>query len=891
MKRIYNLFCLILPLMAMVACQEEMWDVGVQLPGDGKLRFQGVNAQQVVVKTRADENGRKGFFPEGTRYRIWAYGNESGGNDRIFRFNACGKDTKINDNSHMIAMPEGTELAFKNTQNDVIDFYGLTNPDDNKSEEDTDYLKATDTNNPQYVLKYNDENGNAIPDLRYAEKKDNKAQTTSYIIPLEFRHILSKVTFEVLQQADEEDNTKGKFEGIYLESIQVLNRPSSGTFDVKKGVFTSFGEKRDFTLTPKKQELGIVPSAVDSILLFPTAEDETSPLNVKVTLSGKETTFNDFANQDGYEVTNNGASLTVTCPVYDSYKVSETGEPIPLRFKPNFRYVLQLMIMGNDVRIVTVVPRVYEWLDGETDHKDENGKGYEDQDLGQPVTFGGVVWSDRNLGANSAHPLSSVDEWRKSVGYFYQFNRNIPYFPNTFKNNDVNLNTPLREALHEEASKGNFRNLYPVVNYRAWDLSYVRPGEDWYPPAQQDKQAIKPISGMPHDCFVYTIGGTATVTDSPKWTPGHRIIRFGVNISNNGKQGNDERKFPGQRWLWRTKEGTKGEQPCPQGWSVPTEAQFKSIIPTSGYAGNITFRNFLKRKDTDDGGWDAALGDKNNEQFREHDFPDVFKKGGDGLTYREELRAGAPMIDEAGNEKAYLGTFPCLFREEKDDPQAGATSQYVLSMYEDDWTMVQDASGNLNEGDKTIDYVYNWGVIYGIKNQGTSNAYRVKWEVKVVGNPTEISDLSKAKKFCENPETKMYDGKTALRYDHLYCYLVISRYPATVTDNLSPDENGSCEWVAKNKDWWSNPSEVMYLPIGGVAGFFRAGQLYNIGTEVRYGLVDESDKTYTEGGKTYEGAYKRCVWLKIAGSSTASLGLFFENSYTSDLITIRPVRD
>lgn len=299
----------------------------------------------------------------------------------------------------------------------------------------------------------------------------------------------------------------------------------------------------------------------------------------------------------------------------------------------------------------------------------------------------------------------------------------------------------------------------------------------------------------------------------------------------------------------------------------------------------------MNRKDTDDGGWEAASGSEKNEQFREHDFPEVFKKGGDGLTYREKLRAGAPMTDEAGNKKAYLGTFPCLFREEKDDPQAGATSQYVLSMYEDDWTMVQDASGNLNEGDKTIDYVYKRGVIYGIKNQGTSNAYRVKWEVKVVGNPTEISDLNAAKQFCENPDTKMYDGKTALRYDHLYCYLVISRYPATVTDNLSPDENGSCEWVAKNKDWWSNPSEVMYLPIGGVAGFFRAGQLYNIGTEVRYGLVDESDKTYTEGGKTYEGAYKRCVWLKIAGSSTAGLGLFFENSYTGDLITIRPVRD
>lgn len=292
------------------------------MPGDGKLRFQGVNAQQVVVETRAE---RKGFFPVGTRYRIWAYGDEKGDDERTQRFDACGVDTE-NGSSRLILMPEGTELAFKNATTDVIDFYGLTDPEDHTESTET-YLKVIDKENPVYELKY-DDNSNEIPDLRYAYKLGNTSANTSYILPLEFRHILSKVEFEVVQQAGEGETEaeKGKFGEISLERIEVLDRPTSGTFGIKKGCFQYFADKRTFTLSQDSLiPIGITPSNAGSLLLFPTAETDT--MQVRITLKGAANTFNDFAEQEGYVIKDNGATMTVTCPVYDSYQVGE-GQPL-----------------------------------------------------------------------------------------------------------------------------------------------------------------------------------------------------------------------------------------------------------------------------------------------------------------------------------------------------------------------------------------------------------------------------------------------------------------------------------------------------------------------------------------------------------------------------------
>ena len=125
---------------------------------------------------------------------------------------------------------------------------------------------------------------------------------------------------------------------------------------------------------------------------------------------------------------------------------------------------------------------------------------------------------------------------------------------------------------------------------------------------------------------------------------------------------------------------------------------------------------------------------------------------------------------------------------------------------------------------------------------------------------------------------------TGEKYDDgLYGVLVISRYPATQNDNFRPAANGSYEWVAKKKEWWSNPAETLYLPICGVGGKWNTGHLYNIGTEGWYGTSVSSSNDNNK---------KNMAWLKMAGSSNSNQGVFYcTESPKYDIVSLRCVRD
>ena len=91
------------------------------------------------------------------------------------------------------------------------------------------------------------------------------------------------------------------------------------------------------------------------------------------------------------------------------------------KFKPNYEYDI-VLTMTQTTMVVTVIPRVYDWIDDNSD--------YEDTQIGSSVTFGGVTWMDRNLGATSADATKSIQSWEASRGFYYQFGRSIPYYLN-----------------------------------------------------------------------------------------------------------------------------------------------------------------------------------------------------------------------------------------------------------------------------------------------------------------------------------------------------------------------------------------------------------------------------------------------------------------------------
>ncbi len=831
----------------LVACQEETLPDGSR-PSDGVLRLSGMNAQQVQIDTRADEV--KGFFKENTHYRILMEGDGDGSQPPELRFSDVGRDVDAGSQHFIQLVEKQGELIFKNEQ-DVVNFYGLTDPAIQEDDKSAGYKGFVDkylpVENFQYELTASKKKGKyTLPDLRSAVSIGNSLEQLSYVIPLHFKHILSKVNFEIVQQVAE--GSEGElFSNLTLEGISVPGQPTVGNFHLKKNCFTKLTVPEDYPVSLKEDAtsipITITPQEVGSILLFPMATEEpdkTKLLKVEVTLGGDTEILKKFG-KDVVEKGDGKGSLTLTCPVYANNPAGEGNSTTPLRLLPNYEYDLQFVIMSNEVRIITIVPRVYEWLDGEKGNGNKEDGYYEEQDLGQPITFNGVVWSDRNLGASSAHPLRSIDDWRKSVGYYYQFNRNIPYFPNDYENGKIDLKTDLAEALYDH--RNNRRPLYPVVNFTAW-------GEDKYP----EQKFIAPTSGNEDWYYISQIG---------KKRESNNCWSFLTSNQDRHKKG-----------LWQNKE----TQPCPKGWRLPTYDDFKGILPGSAFSGNITFRMLLKH--AENGGWrfvgeNSDNEDAGNNDIQELDFPEMFKPGGRGMELRQTGLPGTldwegkEYKTSDGKEVAYLGEFPCLFRCEVDDPLPGRKSQYILSMHEEDWQPVMDKSNKYRDDG----FIFNWGTIYAIKNQGTAQAYRIKWEVKLVG-VYDVVPITET-----NPD--IYQGKEAHVYDGFYGVLVISRYTANEYDKFEPDEKGSfVNMVAKEK--WANPVEVMYLPICGVGGTWNDGELYNIGTETWYATSEYFETNNKKG----------MVWLKLLGDNKNNQGFFYEPmSPMCDLLNVRPVRD
>ncbi len=792
---------------ALAACADDGWMEGAANGGEGLSAY-----RERMVESRATQPDT--WFDEGTKYRIWVTQAESetpdvetGGENGY-----VGTETVRTDGTHYIEFRAVEGSAER-------DFYGFTSGDGT--------VPAERSVNGTYEIA-RPEGGDYTDYLRgkLAHPYEG-AEQQGGILQMPFRHIMSQVCVEVSKSTE----VKGEIEVVSVElmgNAEGGGITSEGSYKVYDNIFT-FGELATRVLPAKA---GALPDdgttvGIDTVLIFPTFEnDSAAETATDAPLTYLRVKFKDDPDKEVYPEfdTDSEGNKQIVVAVYNA----NTNKP--LVFRQNHSYTLHVTFITDQQRVVTLVPQVYNWI--EKEGTAENG-WMTAEDLGQPVTFNGLLWSDRNLGATSGNPTRSVGDWYNSLGYIYQYGRNIPYYPFTVTTQGskaiIDYETPADTAFQLR------RPIYPLVNPESWGLAS---------PLQTSQVAI--ISdGSLFDDLVWDLD--ASQSDGYF---GYYNNQKAYSLSNND-------------WAENT------NTPCPPGWRLPTLSEFMGILPSSSFAGNITFRRF-NGNEGGNGGWIAMGSDDVGE--KEPNFSVAFS----------ERNIGNMTETTTSREAAYKGYFPYIYREEKDDLKDGSRARgvYVLSMAEGDRTHISNREGKkwLNrpkEGDyRNGSYDFNWGVIYGIKNQGTSRAYRMRWSIKLMTD--------------ETPEVAN-DGRLIYQNNPFRGVLVIERFEATATDDFEPDANRSYEASVKSYDW-EHPVAVMYLPIGGICDSWSIGEfggIANIGTEVWYATSETSETDETNENR------KKIVWIKFAGSSCKDSQAISttDRSQLAAAIFIRPVRD
>ena len=385
-----------------------------------------------------------------------------------------------------------------------------------------------------------------LPDLMYSDNLKNR-NSSSGLLNLEFRHTLAKLKFEVLKQDESADIDK-KLEKVVLKKVVLKGSAAEGEFNMKTSEWAyADADKADRTVFESNEGLKVEPTVSRlqengkdiEMLVIPNSSQMS--LEVTLDLDGDASTPDD---------------KTVT---YDL----TSDENVPLKVEANHEYVLSIVILKNDVRIVTVTPKVYDWIDVNVDNS-----AY----LGQPVFFGGLMWMDRNLGAQSA---DCKNDWLNSLGYYYQFGRNIPYILDveaykaasnksfTFAKNGYDSLDPdavwNMKFLYTIDNNGNRITTVKHANHSSGSCLYgnvaITPGD------QGDYSYIRG--------FIYkTSGGTVTL-DSRTWAK--KDLDFVRTDDSQVVEGMDNHIF------WETIEN----QPCPRGWRIPGKADMYSFMPES----------------------------------------------------------------------------------------------------------------------------------------------------------------------------------------------------------------------------------------------------------------------------------------------------------------------
>lgn len=821
-----------------VACTEDDW--GKQGGTQGGV---ALSSYKEKVVSRAMEPGDS-YFAQGTKYRIWIMDQGTTTSEEADEANGI-EATESNRGGIPV-------INIRPIERTTPDFYGFT-------QNSTTDVPAPNQVTGTYPIALQDETNDYIDYLRgelhAPYQPEDYAQGD--ILQMPFRHIMSQVTFQVSKDTELETD-------VQLVSIEMIgsNHDNPGSADITSaGTYQVYNNEFDFTENAIRTIDGKnmdVPSAdlgsdnvgeVDTVLVFPTFETTATETETRtVPLTYLRVTFKDLENYYGQQGADGNSQVIV--PIYNTI-TSVEGEAGALEFLQNYHYTLHIAFSSDIRRVVTLVPKVYEWIEGEGDVSNDY---MQEQDMGQPVTFNGVLWSDRNLGATSGNPTRSVDDWYNSIGYVYQYGRNIPYFPYD-ENSDftINYNMTPREALKNDSP------VNPVIDYESWGLTIGNFQRTWWLHGTTNSASL--VWDLDEDRMEELIAKNGHVDFG---------FYYGDDVVYRNDRGEvthiDYNKYrldylDGYQNEWSENKKT----PCPPGWRLPTVRDFMGIMPSSGFSGNITFRVFTDI--TSNGSWST-------ENENEPDLNSAAFSEGNIENIRDDFYT-------KNNKPVYKGAFPYIYRKEEDDMQdgSGAIGEYILSMGAKDQRIVIDKSNSLGRSNGG-NFKYYWGTIYGIKNQGTEDAYRIRWQIDLKTDeiPTETNggenhDNVRVKTYSQNP---------------FHGILVISRYEASSSDNFELNRGDHNYGDVIDRYDWDNPVEVMYLPIGGYCDAEDSdGKLKNIGTEVWYATSELGDITNVNNQK------KKMIWIKYAGYSAKNSQTIAvsDESALGAAVFVRCVRD
>jgi hypothetical protein len=649
MKSVYTIIgYYLLGMLLLGACSDEENVSSSALHKEGEIVLSSTRAHVITRSGDLVEN-----FKVGTLYRLYAFlSSDSQTYDwtsTTYLNGSLGRETETEDGDREIVygldINKEEGIARNYPKNGSLDLYGVTFG----SEVDPQSVNVQqEGKRPVWHIAFPSvkdaeiDGTEEMPDLMFSNNKRG-ASVADGKVSMRFKHALSLLKFNVVWE-EQAEGSKAKYdlEKVQVRKIEVLDLHKEGDFDMVSGAW-SYAENSKYSRTYYENQEGLSKPEKsysytfnDSIRIFPNQKDEA--IKIRVTL------------YDG--------NTDKECEVVREYPLTNNGSDLVL--ESNYVYQITIMLLTNDVRIMVLLPTVYEWNDVEL--------AEEDVYLGQPVTFGGLMWMDRNLGAKTA---DAKNDFYNSIGYYYQFGRNIPYMLDVEKwvyyaydDDDRDLAPGSGYAIMTDTStEGSFSTGETYKNSASQSTfysSYLALGSTKnLSEGEKNKlreYQVKCIYTFDHkgdSVFGYRFMSGQDGDDLSFRNPGEVYMGADGNVDDEKTRElyrfagirNEKGSNPYYQDVWTASSDLASfwmnpdDQPCPKGWRLPTRSDLYTFMPTT--TGKVSWSSSWSssaepKVDTDEKGniEEYLYGSKKNADGKSYSVLYMIKNKGTSEAYR-----------------------------------------------------------------------------------------------------------------------------------------------------------------------------------------------------------------------------------------------------------------